>query len=178
MPYNNVLNTALFASLYNSRFYSLSSLSDLLGDLLQTDFSVVSSRRDAHAALNTFVTSGRRGRNLFAPGVRFPDGFDNHYCSSSDLTFARWLSLMAAVVSHRLGNVAKDIESNGNGTSDRVLLSKEQADQDASKQFAELRILLANFLAGYTNSWSRERFERDIAGEWTAPANAEVPPPV
>jgi hypothetical protein len=169
MPYDNFVHYDSFALMWASSFHRLADFRDILRVLNTCDFSVIGSRRDAHTALNTFISSGVGGEELFDVGVRFPDGLRNNFVCSSDPLLAHWFASMASVLSYRSTNVAKDIDSVNNGQSERYTLVKEQSDQDTFKQFTELKKLLNTLLMSSITRWNRASFELKVSGPWVDP---------
>lgn len=167
MPYRRILNPDNFTLMWASDFYSLRSIMELKRELNRCDFSVVASRRETHVALNNFLASGVSGSILFDEDTRFPEGVLQNYVCSAEGLFDNWAGSMSSILSYRSTAVSKDIESTGNGGNhERFAMVKEQGDQDAFKQFTELKKVLGVLASSSVVRWNQQNFERKIAGTW------------
>lgn len=176
MPYVAIKNYDNFLSLYNSRFYSLSSIVTLSNLLNTCDFSVVGSRRDAHAIVSDFEAGGVSADTLFSDQTRFPDGLTEVYLSSADPSVANWFAMMTAALSYRETAEAKDTRaSNGNGASERITVLKDVKDQDSTKRYEELKKSLVQLRSDPAKRWHRRTFEQKVSGAWTQPAQVAQP---
>jgi hypothetical protein len=167
MPYNQILNYENLTLMYASRFWNLRRINELRQTLDACDFSVIGSRRDAHKAVDEFVSSGILGEVLFSVDIRFPESLSDQYLTDADGSVANLFSGLTTILSHRATNTPKDTESvNGNG-SDRVALVRDVAEQDATKQFAELKKILTGLRTMPLLLWNRRSFETKVSGPWT-----------
>jgi len=167
MVYATLRAPDLFELAYTERFYPLSSINRLIAVLNRGDFSVISTRREMHTAVSDFETSGIEGARLFSDLVRFPDGLGEVYICSADGNVQNWFAAMTGVLSHRPTNVAKDTDAGNGSRTDRVFLSQDAAEQDAFKQFVELKKVLSSIKASPYYHWNRRRFEDYVSGPWT-----------
>lgn len=170
MPYNNILNADSLALMYSAKFFTLKECKDLLAVLNSCDFSVIASRREAHVALNVFVENARVGERLFDLDRRFPVGLTSHFLSDADGPISNWISATSSILSYRSSNVAKDSALAVERDSERLSLVKDQGEQDAFKQFTELKKVLTGLLNASIVRWNRATFESRVAGNWENPA--------
>jgi hypothetical protein len=178
MPYK-LLNEELFSVLLYVQWYDPQDARILSRQLLRTDYSVIDSRREAHARLNRFIDGGVPGFEIFDESVRFPL---NRYISDYDSTVARILNALSSVLSFRIDNKAKDVEAgrttgrqtDANNGANEV---KNQAEQDNHKRFEELAGAFSGALSNRDVMWTRRVFERKAWVEWSDPPVGPEPEP-
>jgi hypothetical protein len=158
---------SMFELMYHSRFYGLTGLQDLSETLDRCDFSVIASRREAHTAVADFQRSGLRGERLFSDTSQFPSGLDAVYLCTVDGNVKSWFANITTVLSHRPSNVAKDMDVGNGREVERVALARDQGEQDAFKQFNELKKLLGALINLDILRWNRRKFEDSVAGPFT-----------
>jgi len=169
MPYQSLLSEESFMLMYASTWWSLRRFNELKLALDTCDFSVIGSRRDTHAAIVAFMTQGIVGSTLFDENVRFPQGVAHAYYTDYDGAIANALSMLSSALSHRQTAVAKDTESN-NPVGERVVMTRDVSEQDATKRFEELKKLVIALTRLPNLIWSRRSFEAKVSGSWAEPA--------
>lgn len=172
MPYTIADGREEFVmELWNSEFYQVQKVQDLLRDLGTCDYSVVESRRAAHRNINEFRDDAKNAP--FEHGTRFPQGWHHLYLSSHESVVIHTIQALQAVLSYRLGNVAKDTstvtDSKGaGGRGDKeVIIAFDQGLQDNTKRFEELQKSLAELCNNKGKLWHRSKFELEAGATWT-----------
>jgi len=165
----HIQNEELFDNLWNSKFYRLAAISELVNDLMGVDFSVVSSRREGHTSVMDFFRKGIVGNNVFNENLRFirADRADT-FVSDTDLNFHHVLISLANALSFRTSNQAKDTTAAVAGTgaaakAESVAIAQDAGNQDASKRFEELVKRLKSYTRHSSATWTQTIFEARVA---------------
>lgn len=133
-------NTPLYRRALLCRWVKYEAVAALALRLTECDYSVIDSRRDAHTALNEFMSSMVLGKTIFHRTLEFPDTEEDIYCTTMDEVFFKRLNSLATVLSHRNTNVAKDVAAPRNGQRDSTSeATTEQGEQDNVKRFEVLK---------------------------------------
>jgi len=169
-------STALFQAALQQRFFTIDQCEILVEALSQVTYGVIDSQRDGFTALNTFIGSGVKGKNLFTRSKRFPETDEDIYLSMYDHQVQRTLTALSTVLSFRLTNVAKDTNqgvtagsSRGGGNAsgqDYKDVANDQATQDNTKRFEELRRQFCGYLNDNLRLKNQHSVERDLSLHW------------
>jgi len=171
---DEMLNEEVFDTLWNSRFYKITTVGELSNALMAVDYSVVQSRREGHVLVTSFLSKGVAGTQIFNEGQRFVRRTRGDiFLSDSDANFYGLLIGLASVLSYRETTTAKDTKAANSGVagpaSERVAIGTDQGFQDNAKKFEELQKQLKLFTRAGDHAWDRVRFEAKVA-HWTEPA--------
>jgi hypothetical protein len=165
MPYNRA-NWFLFRQLENSEFISIRTARTLVRTLNRVDYSVVDSRREGHQALNDMLDNARYGEFYFAAATRFPDAFTDIYLTMQDTEVANLFMALGSSLSWRQDNRAKDSTSTKPDKGENVAITLDQAVQDNTKRFEELKKHFATTLNNKDLQWNRVSFEERTNANW------------
>lgn len=171
-----MINEDVFDTLWNSKFYKITSVGELSTALMAVDYSVIQSRREGHVLVTSFLAKGVPGTQIFNEGQRFVRRTRGDiFIPDSDANFYGLLIGLASVLSHRDTITAKDTRAANAGaagpTSERVAIGTDQGLQDNAKKFEELQKQLKLSTRSGDHTWDRARFEAKVA-HWTLPAAA------
>lgn len=164
MPYTTG-NPRYYNQLHNAEWQRIRHARSLLRELRRADYSVVESRREAHRALNDFLDSAVWGDQLFATDVRFPGAPIDCYITTADSCTSALFSSLAASLSWRATNTAKDVAAPAAGKRDTDPVT-EQGTQDNVKRFEELVKQLGDLCNNSTCIWDQPAFEERINAIW------------
>lgn len=172
-------NQDLRVKLENADWWRVAQVKALCAKLRRVDYSVVSSRREGHEAVNEFVDEAVPGEKVFGTHIRFPNDIKDVFVTEGDTEFNDLLTALSASLSFRTTAVAKDTaQVTGRNASpnanDRLDVAQDQGNQDSVKRFEELTKQLCKYRLRKDCTWRRYTFESATGATWAA---GGTPPP-
>jgi len=168
MTYDTIINRKLFNNLQASLWVDVRAWRRIHRVLQKCDYSVIDSRRNAHTELIKFYDETMvLGDTLFGITTRYP----SQLCVTDyEVSVAQLIDGLVTVLSHRLTNVAKDVDAARSSGKDKQVaeaILPEQNVQDNTKRFEELRKQMMN-----VPIWDQAQFETTVGAVWIDPPAA------
>lgn len=177
MPYT-VGDEDAASQIYYATWLPISEVSSFVRTLVRTDYSVVASRRDAHAELSNLLDRVGRTQEGFLRSsfdVRIPSGITSKWLSTLDTTTEALIQSLAVNLSFRTDNLTKE------GAVAKGAEGVGQVTSDNTKRFEELAKQFAALARSKDHIWDRRKVENYAGLVWTdpvAPAAAAAVPAV